>query len=409
MTKKHVKFWLLGAAALAIISGAGFAGDEHGHGHAHEESETSHDDGKKEQHGHDHDEAGEDEHGHEEEGSVHLTPAQIGAAGIEIIRIAAGTLNKEIGVPGRIVTASDRMAQIVPRVNGTVMNVGKNLGDKVEKDEILAEIESREMADAVAEYRAALKSAELAGSTLKREKSLWERKVTAEQDYLAARNAHAEAAIAVDLSRAKLKTLGYDEKANKGALSRFHALRAPIAGRVIARDIVPGAFADTTKAAFTIADLSVVWVEIAVPPSDLSFAAEGQRARVVGGGMETDGKVIFLSPAIDPETGAAKAIIEIDNKDGSWRPGLFVTAAIGTGTQTANLVVPRDAIQTIEGKQVVFVETEEGFEKRDIVSGRSDGKNVEIISGLSSGERIAATNTFTLKAELGKSEAEHAH
>lgn len=408
MTKQRVKYWLLGTAFIALMMGGGVyaAEDDHGHGHVHEEAEESHDKAGRESHGHAHD----DEHTHgDEEGSIHLTQAQIEAAGIVLAPAAPGALTKEISVPGRIVPAADRMAQIVPRVSGTVHAIKKNLGDMVEKDEILAEIESREMADAVAEYRAASKAVELANSTFKREKTLWERKITAEQDYLSARNAQAEAVIAADLARAKLRTLGYDEKADKGALSRFHALRAPISGRVIARDILPGAFADTGKAAFTIADLSHVWVDIAVPPSDLPFAAEGQSVRITSSHGNTEGTVIFLSPAIDPETGAAKAIVEIDNDDGTWRPGLFVTAAIGTGTQDAALMVPKTALQTIEGKPSVFVRTDDGFEKREITTGRDDGKNVEILSGIARGEIIATSNTFTLKAELGKSEAEHAH
>lgn len=407
MSKKHVKFWLLGVAAIAILGGsvASFAGDDHGHGHAHEETEESHDDHGEEKHGHDHD----DEHGHEgEEGAIHLSPEQIEASGITIAPVSATSLSGEITVPGRIVPSSDNMAQIVPKVAGTVATVKKNLGDSVVKGDILAEIESREMADAAAEYQAAARSEELARRTLEREKLLWEKKITAEQEYLNARNIHQEAAIKVELARQKLGTLGHDGKSLKG-VSRFHTLRAPIDGRIIARDIVPGSFADTSKAAFTIANLSAVWVESAIPASDVAKIQEGQIARIINGDHETEGQITFLGPAIDPETGAAKAIITLDNPDGIWRPGLFVTAAIGTGKEDNALTVPADAIQTIEGKKVVFVRNGEGFEKRDITIGRDDGKRIEILSGVKPGENIAVTNTFTLKAELGKSEAEHSH
>lgn len=423
MTRKHIKFWLLGAAAIAVISGAGFAADDHGHGHGHEAGEESHDSPKTEEHGHDHDDDhgdddghghGGDEHGDEhghEEGAVHLTPAQIDAAGIRVAPVTAGTIGKSVNVPGRIVPDENRMAQVTPKITGTVTSVKKNLGDTVQKGDVLAEIESREMADAAAEYQAAVKSEELTRSMLSREKTLWERKITAEQEYLNARNAHQEAAIKTDLARQKLRALGYDDAALKRGLSRFHILAAPVSGRIIDRNITPGAFADTGKAAFTVADLSVVWVDIALPPGDIAAVREGQPARIVNGTVDIDGKVIFISPAINPDTGAAKAIIEIPNTDGSWRPGLFVTAAIATGNaESANaLTVPRDAIQTIEGKPSVFVRTDEGFMTRPVTTGRSDGTRIEIISGVAPGETIAVTGTFTIKAELGKSEAEHVH
>lgn len=393
MTKNCIKFWLLGAAALALVTAGGVYANarenDHGHSHAHEETEKSHDD-------------------HGEEGVVHLSAAQIDAAGIKTAPVSVTSLTGEISVPGRVVPSGDHMAQIVPKVSGTVASVKKNLGDSVAKGDILAEIESREMADAAAEYQAAALSEELARKSLEREKSLWEKKITAEQEYLNARNMHQEAAIKVELARQKLGTLGHDGKSMKG-VSRFHTLRAPIDGRIIARDIVPGSFADTAKAAFTIADLGVVWIESAIPANDIAKLQEGQIARITSYNHEAEGQITFLSPAIDPETGAAKAIITLDNADGTWRPGLFVTAAIGTGMDDSALTVPADAVQTIEGKKVVFVRNDEGFERRDIALGRETGNRVEVLSGINPGEIIAVTNSFTLKAELGKSEAEHSH
>lgn len=390
---------------------------EHGDGHEHEENEEAHDSTAKEEHGHGH----EDEHGHDgeeehAEGVIALTEQQITAAGIKITAVGPGKLSREVSVPGKIVAAADRMAQIVPKVSGTVTEAAKNLGDIVEKGDVLALIESREMAESVADYLAAKRAEELARTTFNREKGLWDKKITAEQDYLNARNVHQEAKIRFDLTRQKLQALGHDSEmlkefdtAEASERLRFHELRSPLSGRIIARELTLGEYVDATHSAFTVADLSVVWVETAISPGDLPFVKEGQTATVVGSGGKADGKLIFVSPAIDPETRAAKAIIELDNKDSQWRPGEFANAAISTSAQQIDLIIPKEAIQTIEGKSVVFTRTPQGFKKHEIVTGREDINHSEVVSGLNLGDSIAITSTFTLKAELGKAEAEHEH
>lgn len=429
---KSVQSYLLVGVAVSALLGFGawkggvlapsYAAD-HGDNHGHEDGEEKHDEAKEE-HGHGHEEESKEvgheegaEGGHEEEeGVVKLDQAQLTAAGINLTTIGAGTLEREVIVPGRITAAADRMAQIVPKVAGTVVEAKKNLGDLVEKGEVLALIESREMAESVADYLAAKRAEELARTTLNREKTLWDKKVTAEQDYLNARNAHQEAKIRLDLTRQKLQALGHDadtiKKYDTMAASdtlRFHELKSPLAGRVIARELTLGEYVDTTHTAFSVADLSIVWIETAIAPNDLPFVKEGQSAQVTSGNSKTEGKLIFISPAIDAETRAAKAIIELDNKEGSWRPGEFANAAIATSAQETGLIIPKDALQNLDGKPTAFVRTAEGFEKRAVTTGREDSRMIEVLSGLKAGETIAISGTFTLKAEFGKAEAEHAH
>lgn len=390
---------LLAGAAIALLGG-GIAfqtkAAEDDHGHATEE--------KGDDHGHDEDEHSHGEEGHDE-GTLKLSPEQMKASGVQTTLVREGSLSHQVNVPGRIVADADRMAQIVPKVSGVVTEARKNLGDTVKKGEVLALIESREMAEAAAEYQAAARSAELARTTHNREKTLWEKKVTAEQDYLTAKNAWQEAQIRLDLARQKIETLG----GTNGKASRYHELKSPLDGLVVERELTLGEFVDTSHKAFMVADLSVLWVETAIAPDDLPKVKEGQAAIVSGGGKQGEGKLIFVSPVINPDTRSAKAIIELNNADGAWRSGNYANAAIVTDTQGAGLIVPLQAVQTIEGKPVVFVKTGEGFEKRDIALGKKDSENAEIAQGLVPGEEVAIGNTFVLKAEAGKSEAEHSH
>ncbi len=422
-TLKHI--FLIGMTVAALGSGVAYqtfaAEDEHGHPHGHEEGEEKHEEGKDE-HGHDHaTEKKADSHGHEEggdehehgeeegheEGAIKLSPEQMTASGVKTVAVRQGSLSDQVNVPGRIVADADRMAQIVPKVSGVVIEAKKNLGDTVKKGEVLALIESREMAEAAAEYQAAQRSAELARTTHNREKSLWEKKVTAEQDYLTAKNDWQEAQIRLDLAKQKMQTLGGTSE--KGKPSRYHELQSPLDGLVVEREITLGEFVDTSHKAFAVADLSVLWVETSIAPDDLSKVKEGQSAVVSGAGKEGEGKLIFVSPVINPDTRSAKAIIELDNSEGTWRSGDYANASIATGAQGEGLIVPQQAVQSIEGKSVVFVKSEKGFEKREVTVGKKSGEHIEVASGLVPGEEVAVGNTFVLKAEAGKSEAEHSH
>jgi cobalt-zinc-cadmium efflux system membrane fusion protein len=116
----------------------------------------------------------------------------------------------------------------------------------------------------------------------------------------------------------------------------------------------------------------------------------------------TTGKIIFVSPLVDKETRTTRVVAEIQNADRTWRPGSFVTAAIALNERSVPVVVPTTAIQKFEGRTVVFVRTKDGFEKRDVVLGQKEDQALEILSGLTPGETVAVTNTFSLKAELSK-------
>lgn len=392
-----------GASSRSAASAKPDAGHD---GHAHTEHGTDGHDG----HGHAHVE------GEGAEGLVKLSAAQIKAAGIAMQPAASGRLSKEIAAPGRIAMNANALARVVPKLTGTVASIAKQLGDTVAIGDVLATIDSREMAEAKADYLAASRSEELARSTFEREERLWKQKVTAEQEYLTARNAHAEAKIKLDVAHHRLHTFGLSEdeitnlpKDDDESRFRIYEVRAPISGQITARDLVLGQTVSTDKEVFVIADPAKVWVEIAVAPSDISFARQGGEARVVSGTRRASGTIIALSPVIDPETRSAKAIAELDNAAGAWKPGDYVEARLISGSQEAEIIVPKSAIQSVKGTKVVFVSEAGGFRARPVTTGREDSANVEIVAGLEFGETIATTNTFTLKAELGKAEAEHEH
>lgn len=358
--------------------------------------------------------AGEAAHG--DEGKIAMTAEQVVAAAIQVAPARAGVLVSRLAVPGVLAASQDRLTRITARVGGTIAEVRKGLGDEVAAGEVLAVIESRDIADAKGEYLSATRSSAMAETILARESRLWRQRISAELDFLQAGATAEEARLKLDISRQRLSALGLSDSeivALPGqpltSLRRLE-LRAPRAGRVTARAAVLGAAVAADAELFTVADLSVLWVEMAIPPRDLPMARQGQDVMIVGqDDVRGTGRIIFLSPLLDTETRSARAVAQIANDEGLLRSGAFVTAHLATAEQAVDVLVPRDAVQEVEGEKVVFVRTPEGFEKREVALGREDANGFEVIFGLDPDTEIAVGNAFVLRAELGKSEAGHGH
>jgi len=362
---------------------------------------------------HGHQEAGG---GHAEEGKIAMTSAQVEAAGIRVAAIGAGILANRIAVPGVLAANQNRMAKVTSRVAGTVAEIRRGLGEFVATGDVLAIIESREIAEGKSEFLAAMRTSALAEATLVREMRLWRQRISAEQDLLQAQTTAEEQRIRLDLARQKLSALGLSEaeiaELPRHQLNQLRRLeiRAPIAGQITARSAVLGGAVTGDTELFTVADLSSLWVEAAVPPRDLPLVRQGMAVAVVGDGdAKTDGKLIFLNPSLDTETRSARAVAEMVNADGAWRPGAFVTVQLMSSRLDVALMAPKQAVQEIGGELVVFVRTADGFEKREVAVGRDDEDNYEIVFGLEAGAEVAVGNAFALKAELSKSEASHSH
>jgi cobalt-zinc-cadmium efflux system membrane fusion protein len=234
-----------------------------------------------------------------------------------------------------------------------------------------------------------------------------------EQQYIKSRNAAAQTAMRFGIARQKLLALGVrdDEIAAlpqaPDASLRRQNVRAPISGRVVERKVEIGTAVgrdNLETELFVLVDLSRVWVDLSVSSADLPMMKEGQSVAISTRGQSENSTagIIFVSPLLDKDTRTARVVAAIENADGRWRPGSFVTAAIAIEERAAPVVVPFSAIQTVGGHKAVFVHTKDGFEKRDVVLGQRDGQSVEIVSGLTAGETIAVSNTFSLKAELSK-------
>ncbi|MGM7282968.1 efflux RND transporter periplasmic adaptor subunit [Pseudomonas guariconensis] len=354
--------------------------------------------------GHAHAEGGDEGH-EEQEGSLHLSATQIEAAGVQLVAAAPMTLGTAISFPGEIRFDEDHTAHVVPRVPGVVESVHADLGQPVKRGQVLAVIASQQISDLRSEQQAAQRRVELARLTFKREQQLWQERISAEQDYLQARQALQEAEIALTNAQQKVAAV-----APAGAGNRYE-LRAPFDAVVVEKHLTVGEVVDETSNAFTLSDLSRVWATFSVTPRDLGRVTTGRTVTVSAPdlGAQVQGQVNYVGSLLGEQSRAATARATLANPNGAWRPGLFVNIAVNVERFDAAVVVPEAALQTWEEQTVVFARTDEGFQARPVKTGRRDAGQVEITDGLAAGTQVAAAGSFVLKSELGKGSAEHSH
>ncbi len=373
--------------------------------HASHGDEAAHADDGEGHEGHE----GHDEHEGE---AVRFDAATLEEFGIVIETAAPGGIGETIRLPGEVVFNADRIAHVTPSVSGIVQKVNPSVGDRVEAGAVMAVLSSRELAAARSEYLGARDRLELERETLEREERLLEDRIGTQRELLEARKTVREQEIAMNLAEQNLHALGQSQEevdALGGAADTqlsAYSLRSPLEGIVIARHLTRGekVSALSDAAPIIVADLSSVWVNLTVYQRDLVAVKPGMDVRIdFGHGIPSaSGKISFVSPSLDETTRTATARIVLDNEKGLWRPGLFVTGMVTSGDETAAVVVPKTALQEVEGETAVFIQDEDGFEPRPVVLGRSGKDTVEIVRGLKAGERFVSQNGFAVKAEMEK-------
>lgn len=346
------------------------------------------------------------------EGRLEMTDEMLKTMGVEIQTAGPAIIKSTLKLPGEIVFNPDRIVQVVPRLPGVVAAVNFEPGQMVKKGDVLAVIESQMLADLHSQYMAAQKRLSLARTVYQREKQLWEEKISAKQDYLAAELVLNEAQIAVDLAAEKLKALGVRPEPGLPAkeLTRYE-VRAPISGLIITRTVALGAALKEDITIFTVADMSTVWTAVTVYPKDLSIVRVGQKALVKATAFDVEGEgvVTYITTLIGGQTRTATARVILDNKDGRWHPGMFVNIELVSDEIEVPVAVSAQAIQTFRDWTVVFGRYGGYLEARPLELGRSDGKMVEVLKGFSAGECYASGNSFAIKADIDKAGASHDH
>ena len=191
---------------------------------------------------------------------------------------------------------------------------------------------------------------------------------------------------------------------------RTYQVTSPSTGIVLDRNTNVGNVTGE-EPIFIVADLSQVWAEFHVFPRDLSNVKIDHKVRVhtLENDQEQIAQVHLIQPTVDAMSQTVVAIVAIDNHKQHWRPGMTVEGDVMVSEQEVAMAVSEEAIQRMEGQTVVFVKKGTTYEMRPVTLGISDGSFIEVRSGLSVGEQYVSQGSFIVKADIGKSEAEHEH
>lgn len=182
-----------------------------------------------------------------------------------------------------------------------------------------------------------------------------------------------------------------------------YSLKAPISGRVIEKHILPGEHVSESESVYMLADLSTVWVNLAVYPKDAATVKPGQKVSIssVGSANVTEGTIQYVTPVMDPQTRRITARVVLQNGKNEWRPGTFVNAHVETGEGQEGLVIEKSAVQILNEKTVVFISDEPNrFKPVEVTTGESDSHRVQIRSGLETGMEYVNNGAFELKAKI---------
>jgi cobalt-zinc-cadmium efflux system membrane fusion protein len=323
-------------------------------------------------------------------------------------------------VPGHIALADNRSWRVGVRTDGLIAEVSVGAGDFVRKEQVLARYHADELRDSRAQYRAAQlelaraeSAAVVAGRNSARAEKLLELKAASQQqveqatqDLVTAQTTVRTAQNEVDRLKGLLENdlhVQVETKAGDETADQVPII-APASGYILEKNVTPGKAIHTDDDAFLIGDLSQVWMLASVRQDQLAPLRRGQSVRVdVPGiaGQVFDGTLPDLGQQLDPATRTMQVRIVLNNSRNALRPGMLATAEIPAGEPRTTVLVPSDAVQQIDGQDVVFVRTApDRFAVRQVETAATANGDTAIVHGLKDGEQVVVRGSFVLKSQL---------
>lgn len=346
-------------------------------------------------------EGAEEEHG--PEGFVEMDAAQARAAGIVTEATQTGGLGAEILAQAMIGATPEGEAILTARADGAITAIRRRLGDYVRAGESVATIESRDAAAIASERSTANARLALARSVYQREQRLFDARVTARQDLEGAQAALREAESEAQRAQSAFAASGVTGN------GRSLTVVSLISGRITSSEAQLGAYVTAGAELFRVADPNRVQIEASVLPADARRIQPGARAtlELIGGETRT-ATVRSVTPSVDAESRTATVVLIPEGTSGlTPGQGLRVRIRPSGAAASGTISLPEEAVQSFEGRDVVFVRNARGFQAVNVTTGQRGGGRIEIIDGLRAGMTVATRGAFLLKSELGASEAEH--
>ena len=346
---------------------------------------------------------GEHAEGEGREGFVPMTAERLAASGIRSERLEAGSIGAEILAQATVAAPPEGQALVTARADGAVVQINRRLGDAVSAGETIALLESREAANFVAERNAAAARERAAHAARLREERLFRARITSRQDLEAARAADEAAEAELGRTAAAVRAAGVTGN------GRYLAVMSPISGRITEVDTQLGAFVSAGAELFNVADPRRIQLEAQVPSTDAQRIRPGDRAIIeLPAGGTVEAVVRSATPSLNPESRAATVVLQPAGVPAGLTQGQAVRVRIvPRGGAAQGIVIPEEAVQQVEGRDVVFVQVQGGFQAVPVTIGQRSGGRIEILTGLRPGLVVVTQGAFVLKSQLGASEAEH--
>lgn len=329
---------------------------------------------------------------------------------VETALVEIGSGAHDLTLVGKVAYGEDRYSRISSPLQGRVLEVRVHLGERVKAGSVLLVLDSQEIAQAYSEY--VKEDSDLQYATRARElaKDLYENKALPLKDLKQAENELIKAR--AEFRRAKERLLSLKVPAQElekpldrqKITSRFE-MKSPLTGIVVERNVTPGQSigGESGQVVFTVADLDMLQVVADVYERDLALVREGQFANV---SVEAYPDVSFpatvasIGDVVDPTSRTIKLRAWVNNTDHRLKPEMFARLHIQVGEATPLLLIPREAVLEVDGKQFVYVvEGPDRYVKREVKVSTVSPDHVRVLEGLKSGQRIVTKGAVLIKGQ----------
>lgn len=323
---------------------------------------------------------------------------------VQVVTVAPTKLTRTLRMTGSVEYNAFKTTPVISQVGGPVTRILALPGDHVKQGQVMLQVSSPDYSQLLDTYLKAADSYRLADRNYARAQDLYQHNAIAERDLQQAESDRAQAQADLNASEQGLKILGVKnpEDLAKGPATAEIPVLAPISGEVVERLVSPGQVIQAGQTqAFTISDMSTVWVLVNVYQNDLAYVHMGDDVTV-----QTDaypdvfhGKISYVSPALDPTTRTLQARVVVDNKGEKLKRQMYCTVTVTAGT-VANAIAVPDAAVLRDDENLPFVYVQNGsnqFGRRSVNIGESNNGQTQITSGLSAGDNVVGNGSLFLQ------------
>ena len=354
-----------------------------------------------------------------EVGVVKVPKALMTQGLVETLPVQQRDFDSEIELTGEIQFDAGNIVRLGPRAAGVVRRIKVDLGQKVKAGQVVAELESVELAEAQSAYLEAAAERRLAKKERDRQKALRESNITSEREFLEAQQRHESAAIRSASARQKLLRMGLrdrdisalNKKGHSGATGLLPVV-APFGGEILELQAVRGERVEPGAGLVLLGDVSTLWMWVDVYEDALGAV----RRAMQGSGLPASvavraypeerftGTLNYIAGTMDEATRTVKARILLENPAGKLKPGMFARVRLGLKQNGKQLAVPVDAVLLDGEDRFAFIHhKDEYFVRRRVQTGRQIDGYVEITGGLQPGQTVVSTGSFLLKSDVLRS------